>query len=313
MQSGDFFCLCPQHVLETAHLSQWPDPDLPWTLVDLVPGLSEEELQAAMTWALDQWAKVCGIKPRYVTRSRDARLLVGSRRIDGNGGVLAECQLPQGGMKQVRMWFDVLDQWTDDIDQQTRSIIVQLVGWHEAGHAIGLGHAPQGSPNIMAPTYSPRQLTAGVWDRSETVRRYGPPRPTAPPSTPTPSPAPSGGLMGNIGLIISLLAKYGPLLAKLGPLLEMLVKFGPQLTSIIDVVVRVLNSLPSADPATARTVLAAALAEPRPEALSLDALFGVLPKLGALLAAFERLRQSDEFDALVAAVMDVLAGVLPAS
>ena len=119
--------------------------------------------------------------------------------------------------------------------------------------------------------------------------------------------------MGNIGLIISLLAKYGPLLAKLGPLLEMLVKFGPQLTSMIDVVVRVLNSLPSADPATARTVLAAALAEPRPEALSLDDLFGVLPKLGALLAAFERLRQSDEFDALVAAVMDVLAGVLPAS
>ena len=119
--------------------------------------------------------------------------------------------------------------------------------------------------------------------------------------------------MGNIGLLLKLLATFGPLLAKIGPLLELLVKFGPQLASIIEIVTKVLNSLPSADPATARVALMAAMAERvETEALSFDDLLGVLPKLSALLLAFERLRTSEEFDSLIAAVKDVLTTFLPA-
>lgn len=203
-------CALPDHILQSA-VCAWPDKDVTWTLVALIPGVSEEAMHEAVSWGFSQWEKVCGIKARYIETARTARVLVGSRRIDGSGRILAECELPCG-MDQVRLWFDVGEQWLTDMSSRERGIILHDVAWHELGHALGLGHAPQGSNNVMAPVYNPAVDNAGSWDRAESTMRYGPPIPVVvpPPVIPTPIPSPGGNPVDFktvFGLLISLLSQ----------------------------------------------------------------------------------------------------------
>lgn len=185
------FCACPDHLGMGLPLSRWPDADFPWTITALVPGIGEAEYRTACEWGVSQWAKICGLRPRYVSASRSARLLIGSRSIDGPAGILGETELPAPGMAQVRMWIDTGETWTTSFTPSQRQLILPVVLWHEAGHAIGLGHAPQGSTNIMAPIYNPAVTAAGPWDRAEAVRRYDEPAiPPAPVPPPTPQPQP---------------------------------------------------------------------------------------------------------------------------
>ena len=115
-------------------------------------------------------------------------MLVTCRSIDGPGKVLAETELPCGGQKYVRMWFDVGENWSDAEFFQ--------VGAHEFGHAIGIGHAPQGTPNLMQPFLDMSIKACGPWDLAEELKRYPKRVPTpAPPAGPIPPapPAPHGG------------------------------------------------------------------------------------------------------------------------
>lgn len=210
------FCGCKESALFAAALAMWPDRDLPWTIVESLPRIDPDDLKAAMTRALSRWAAVCGIQPRYTDTAREARLLVGSRAIDGPGRVLAECELPMPGVRQCRMWFDVGDDWALDLNQAGRRIVLELVGWHEAGHGLGLGHAPDGSANVMAPIYNPKQLTAGPWDVAQLQARYGKPAPVVPTPVPQPNPIPepnpSGGIMGNLAALLKMLAQLQPII-----------------------------------------------------------------------------------------------------
>ena len=208
------FCKHPEHMEMGGQLCRWPDGDITWTLIDLVPGVTEKGLHDAVAWGLEKWAAVCGVRPRYVGSAAEARILVGSRNIDGPGSILAECELPCGNVQQVRLWFDMGDNWTTDFNATDRRIIIEDVAWHELGHALGLGHAPQGSACIMAPVYNPAVKVPGGWDLEQSVSRYGQPLPELPfPPTPVPVPTPipvpspiPGGSM-DLATLIALLGK----------------------------------------------------------------------------------------------------------
>ena len=190
-------------------ISQWPDPDFPWAITALVPGMSEEELEDALDYAADKWRRTCGIKPRKTNNGNEARLLVTCRAIDGPSGVLAECELPTG-QRRVRLWLDVGELWNKVIPS-ARAIGLASVLWHEMGHAIGLGHAQAGSQNIMAPQLNEQISVPGVFDTNESQRRYGKPVLLPGPPTPTPTPVPPapGGNMGFLGnLLMSMLKNW---------------------------------------------------------------------------------------------------------
>lgn len=185
--------------LSAMGLSQWPDGAIPWAITDLVPSMNEAELRRACEWGFRQWAIVCNVKPQEVEVAGKARVLITCRKIDGPGGVLAECELPQPGMRYVRLWLDVGEQWSSELPS-IRAIYLANVLWHEFGHALGMGHAPDRSRNVMAPVYDPSVTVAGQWDIGQSQQRYGRPVTVPPPvpSTPTPAtPAPGGNGMGN--------------------------------------------------------------------------------------------------------------------
>ncbi len=214
LPTGCWYCKTPP--ADTADLSAWPDGDLPWALVDLVPGIPEQHLVADLTDAFGQWSRFCGIRPRYVEDAASARLLVGARSIDGVFGILAETELPAPGLRQVRMWFDTGDAWRDQYSPGDRRLSIVIVGRHEFGHAIGLGHAPDGSANWMAPIYDPTVTDAGPWDVAQAVARYPmPPAPPPPlPAPVPPTPAPTMNLDSVLRILdtaLSLFEKYAML------------------------------------------------------------------------------------------------------
>lgn len=186
------FCNVPEHlVLEAnANLCRWPNPHVTWGITDLVPGLSEEQLREAVVWGFDQWKAVCGVTHEEVQTAAAAKVLIGSRRIDGPSGVLAEAELPCGNVRQTRLWFDTGDSWVTGWSPGARQIVIAAVAWHELGHSLGIGHAPQNSPNVMAPVYNPAVRTAGAWDVQQATLRYGPPALQPPTTTPPPKPPP---------------------------------------------------------------------------------------------------------------------------
>ena len=191
-------CFCKTKEADFEGISQWPDGDLPWTITDLLPGMTLEEMKADLAWGYDVWAKMCGIRPRYTSNASEARVLIGTRSIDGPSKVLAETELPNG-QRQVRMWLDTGEQWKSTFDDGSNRIILQLVGCHEEGHSIGFGHSPD-KPEIMAPYYNSAQRTPGPWDIQQGTMRYGrsvivspPVTPTQPPA-PGPAPRPTGGI-----------------------------------------------------------------------------------------------------------------------
>lgn len=247
------FCGCKESVqLAASAVSKWPDGDITYTFEALPQGVTLEEAKAAAEWALGPrtgWSSVCNIRPRYVESVRQARVVIGTRRIDGQGGVLADCWLPGPGIKQVDLQFDTGDNWDARVPagilevieaevstmpavlrnryydaanaemepaarQAARNaILYAVVLLHEFGHALGMGHAGQGSSNHMAPIYNPNQKTFGPWDTQQSQSRYG--KATASPPVVPPNPVPSsptGGIMGNIAALFKIAAQLQPII-----------------------------------------------------------------------------------------------------
>lgn len=210
-----------QLAVASENLYKWGDVNLPYSIMDELPRVSFEELKAAAEWAFDSWAKVCGLKPHYVTAARDARLLIYTAAIDGPNGVLADCELPTPGKKQVKMRLDLGEEWDATLSGNSRKLLLALVLAHEGGHSAGVGHTPNVTKkNIMDATYNPAVQVPGPWDIAEMQRRYGKPVAGTPTNT--------GGYVGNF---LSLLTKLGPIITwliqnkdQLGPLLDTLKK-----------------------------------------------------------------------------------------
>lgn len=182
-------CGMPEQIVMNAVCS-WPDKKVPWTVMDSLPGMPDDVFLQNLALGFDWWKPYCGVQPSYVTSASQARLLVYVRRIDGANGILAQCELPCGA-SQVKMTLDVSEPWLTELSPAQRGILLRLVVAHEAGHGYGMGHAPAGSKNLMAPAYNAAIAGAGPWDLAESMMRYGypipkPPTPTPPTNPPTP-------------------------------------------------------------------------------------------------------------------------------
>jgi hypothetical protein len=221
------FCqVAPEQLALADQLTaKWPDSRLSWTLMDEVTGISYEDLKAAADIGLNGWRTCSGLEPVFTNSARDARLLIYAARLDGPGRVLADCELPMG-QSQVKMRLDISEDWVAKIK-------LPVVIRHEGGHGAGLGHAPGGSINWMAPQYNPSVLAAGAWDTQEMIGRYGRVRPISPTG---PSLPPSGGF-GMSGLL--------QLLVKLAPIIQWLIQNKDSMSGLLELLKKIADAFNS--------------------------------------------------------------------
>ena len=171
-------------------MCRWPSPDVSWTIAANLPGLSGESFKQVAELAWSWWSSICGIRPRYVTSSQNANVLIGIQTI-GPGGVLADSELPCGVSmsSQLRQRYDSAESWVISENPPSNKIDIARVICHELGHVIGIPHINTG--NLMAPIYSTSIRMPKSGDIAEAVARYGlpvpMPNPTPPPSVPTPA------------------------------------------------------------------------------------------------------------------------------
>lgn len=161
-------------------------------------GRLKEVIQDAV---VTSWAAVAGVDGREAGPGERPDLLIRLARLDGRGGVLADCQLPGPAVQLMRV--DVGESWVVQLGVRRPDGQTDLwrVLRHEAGHFWGLGHAPRGSRNLMAPVYSDSvDGPTGDWDQSEMQRLHGPPRPAAPRPPQGPPPVPDDGDGVDVGL-----------------------------------------------------------------------------------------------------------------
>lgn len=152
-----------------------------WGVVEGIGGFSARETVDIMRAAFDSWAAVCGFLHEYSTNSRAWNVEIRQRRIDGAFGTLAEAQLPVSSQARtnpqalrLRQWYDTSERWTLAEGNTGQQIDLLRTAAHETGHTIGMGHAPSGSNNLMAPSLGLLR-GPGDWGKRESLRRYGEP------------------------------------------------------------------------------------------------------------------------------------------
>lgn len=175
---GYLFCAYPEAMI-TEDLKR--DPVARWYVQRGLSRVSRDSIRAQVQAVLNGWssvASVAGVEAGSEDQADFVIKIVSS--IDGRQGVLADCMLPGPRVQVMRL--DDSELWTvhmgPDVPQQ--NIDLYRVLYHECGHFWGMGHAPQNSPNLMAPVYSRSIWTPQSWERQEMVKLYGPPK--APPS-----------------------------------------------------------------------------------------------------------------------------------
>jgi hypothetical protein len=184
----DQFIVCahPEHL--GSDQCYWPPGTVvTWHQACQFPGMPPATVEADIARGLSRWSEICGVQFQRVPSPSQARVAISSQPIDGPMNVLGETQLPCSRRADVQCWMHL-----DNKEPWNQSIDLAAVVCHEMGHGIGLGHAPQGSANVMAPIYRAGQ-GFGPWDKQQSIQRYGqvkpatPPAPTDPPTTGDPA------------------------------------------------------------------------------------------------------------------------------
>lgn len=164
-------CRCSRaNVLAETVDYEWPrGTELTWSNQAYLPTLSDDQVDAEIAAGLAPWAAACGVAFRRVIDPDQARLLIVSGSVDGQWNILAETELPTERRADVRhrMTLDVAEAWTIGF--------LWKVVMHEAGHFLGLGHAPDGVEAVMDAIYQEPLETLQPWDVAQAVERYGPP------------------------------------------------------------------------------------------------------------------------------------------
>lgn len=183
------FCSLPDTMPIGTSMCKWPTNDITYDIVAVPNPFSKQDYVAIAAEAFKRWSDVCGIKPQYTPGNPSARIIMGVRSIDGQFGVLAESELPCGGVQQCHQWFDTGEQWAAfDTGSGANPNIIDIlrVMTHELGHALGMNHI--GAGNLLAPTYSKNVIKPQAGDIQEMQARYGAPTPSVPPPVgPTPT------------------------------------------------------------------------------------------------------------------------------
>lgn len=184
----DNFHFCNLRADFTTELATPARPPLcRWWLENTLPKWHRDDVRAVLAQAAAIWPKVANVRVEEARSSDQADLIISCVNLGGPLGVLADCELP--GPRVQRMRFDTSEQWTFRIGLDVPSGLIDLyrVGGHEWGHFWGMGHAPSGSANLMAPVYSKSIWGPQSWEVEQMSGAYGPPLTTPPPSPP---PAP---------------------------------------------------------------------------------------------------------------------------
>jgi hypothetical protein len=180
---------CALEDIAEARDTKWGKKRLAWFVASDLPSVLHDALRGTVKLALGNWALVCDLTFTEAAGAESADILVTTGTIDGPSGVLAWSELPPSSPCHQR--YDTGENWTTDAHGQQGPIDLLAVITHETGHALGLQHAPQGTPDLMAPFYSPTIRTPQPGDIARMQALYG--KPTVnPPDVPAP-PLPGGG------------------------------------------------------------------------------------------------------------------------
>lgn len=152
---------------------RWPMPKITYFTKLRLPGITEEQADAAYDVAFGHWAAVCDIEPVRVTDVNMANIFAKSGagkkdNLDDLGGTLAWSELPCNVSENIQ-----LDQVFDEAEDWSYNMAVAVI-CHELGHALGLAHLSKG--NLMAPYYDPSVRTPQKGDIKEMVKLYGKPK-----------------------------------------------------------------------------------------------------------------------------------------
>lgn len=152
---------------------RWPMPRITYFTKLRLPGITEEQADAAYDAAFRQWAAVCNIDPVRVPNVNMANIFAKSGagkkdNLDDRGGTLAWSELPCNVSENIQ-----LDQVFDEAEDWSYNMAVAVI-CHELGHALGLAHLSKG--NLMAPYYDPSIRTPQKGDIKEMVKLYGKPK-----------------------------------------------------------------------------------------------------------------------------------------
>ncbi len=114
---GFNFCGVKQSVLDAAkrrgRIYEWKNKrELNWYIGDRIPSISAKDFTAVFQRCFDAIQSVCGLAFTQVFNSGDADFKILTRPIDGDGGTLAEHELPAGDDRPLRGWWDTQEKWS---------------------------------------------------------------------------------------------------------------------------------------------------------------------------------------------------------
>jgi len=179
------FCAVKESAIALAatNLCRWPQGHvITWTIEERLTEFSDEEYSDVCEMAWGMWEAKSGVRLEYVTGGRP-NIILTTRRIDGEFGILAEAELPCGNItpqSQLRMWADSSESWVNAQNPSGRMIDALRVIAHEFGHLLGLSHITKDRA-LMNPAVSEIR-TLQALDIEQAVLRYGDSSTTPPPS-----------------------------------------------------------------------------------------------------------------------------------
>jgi hypothetical protein len=126
-----------------ARVGRWAIDDLNLFIEDVHPNFDPSVYTTTLKSALEAWTVPLGINVHVlqagIDRGKSYDIVAKMRKIDGKGGILAQCELPNGSGNFITMTVDVDENFSLEHDGDG---YVDLLGpvTHEWGHGMGLEH-----------------------------------------------------------------------------------------------------------------------------------------------------------------------------
>ena len=165
-----FFCGTSDSIT-AEQIAAWRKKVVYWQILGDLPGISRDSFKSAIFQAFASWQAVCDLSFAEAGNS-SPDIIITTGRIDRSGGVLAWSELPDGSDRQLQQKYDTSESFVIAMSPPRGKIDLLAVATHEIGHALGLEHAANGSPDLMAPIYQPGRRTPQPGDVARIQKLY---------------------------------------------------------------------------------------------------------------------------------------------